>query len=290
MGRPETDTLDAAPARAEAGGKARIQSCGFLVALRQDWQVTHVSDNIADHFADCGSRMIGQPLADFFGAGPVHSLRNQLALMRDPGGSARLFSSFFAGVPKPFDVAMHVQDGIILLEAMPAGHFEAGDPAGTVRQLAGQLDGCADPAELQQRGCHLLRALVGFDSVTLFRFDGNGEGEPVAEDSRSQPAIAARCPPAELRLLADAGRGHALLEPDAPPALVARALLRPWGDEQPGVGSALSVQLVSAGRSWGVALCLNRGARKPMLDRIAAAELFGDLLAMRFELAERRGG
>src|SRR6187399_2966078 len=72
--------------------RAEIQPCGFLAVLGQDWRVRHVSANIADHFADCGPRMIGQPLAEFFGGSAVHSLRNQLALMRDPEGTARLFS------------------------------------------------------------------------------------------------------------------------------------------------------------------------------------------------------
>jgi GAF domain-containing protein len=50
------------------------------------------------------------------------------------------------------------------------------------------------------------------------------------------------------------------------------------------------VPLASSGTPWGVAVCLNRSPRQPTLDRIAAAELFGDLLAMRAELCELRAG
>lgn len=274
--------------------RAEIQSCGFLVVLGQDWRVHHVSTNIADHFADCGPRMVGQPLAEFFGASAVHSLRNQLALMRDPEGSARLFSLFFASVPKPFDVAMHFHDGRIVLEALPSSHVEAGDPAGTVRQLAAQLDGCETVTDLLQRGCHMLRALTGFDGVTLFRLDEEGRGSRIAEDTRGSGTAAVHCPPPELRLMADAARGGSPLEPAAPAALIARALLRSWANDEPSAASpraassSLSVPLVSAGIPWGVAVCLNATARRPTLDRIAAAELFGELLAMRAELCELR--
>ena len=256
--------------------------------------MAHVSDNIAEHFADCGPRMTGQPLAEFFGASAVHSLRNQLALMRDPQGSARLFSLFFASVPKPFDVAMHFKDGKIVLEALPSAHVEAGDPAGTVQQLAGQLDGCETVTDLLQRGSHYLRALVGFDSVTLFRLDADGVGARIAEDARGTSTTLVHCPPPATRILADAARGSAPLEPEAPRALIERALLRAWTDDEPcaanprEAGAALTIPLVSAGIPWGVAVCLNRGARQPTLDRIAAAELFGDLLAMRAELLELR--
>lgn len=271
---------------------AEIQACGFLVVLGQDWRVAHVSDNIADHFADCGPRMVGQALDEFFGGAAVHSLRNQLALLRDPDGSARLFSLYLAGVPKPFDVAVHIHDGRIILEAFPASHGEAGDPAGIVRQLALRLDGCGDVTGLLQRGAHCLRALTGFDSVTLFRFDAEGRGARIAEDARGAALAAVHCPPPELRLLADSARGHCRLEPSAPRRLIERALLRVWDDDQGPADAAacLTLPLVSAGSPWGIAVCLNRTARQPALGRIAAAELFADILAMRAELCELRAG
>jgi len=276
--------------------RAEIQPCGFLVVLGQDWRVRHVSANIADHFADCGPRMIGQPLAEFFGGSAVHSLRNQLALMRDPEGTARLFSLFFASVPKPFDVSMHFKDGMIVLEALPSAHVEAGDPAGTARQLAATLDACETVTDLVQRGSHSLRALTGFDSVTIFRLDADGHGERIAEEARGKPISAVHCPPPEVRILADASRAAIPLEPEAPHSLVEHALLRSANSGEPSVAkgsdaaASICLPLVSAGIPWGVAVCLNKGARQPTLDRIAAAELFGDFLAMRAELCEARAG
>lgn len=290
MTTPDIETLEAAPEGAASADVAHIQPCGFLVVVGQDWRVSHVSANIGDHFADCGGRMIGQPLAEFFGAAAVHSLRNQLALMRDPQGSARMFSLFFAGVPKPFDVAMHGCGQHIIVEALPSAHVEAGDPAGTARQLASQLDGCGSLDELLGRACRFLRALTGFDSVAIFRLDADGEAQRVAEDSRSSGPTASRCPPPELRLLADGTRGRVPLEPEAPAALIDRALLRPWTDHHAPAAAALALPLLSAGKPWGVALCLSETQRRPALGRIATAELFAELLAMRAELSELRGG
>jgi hypothetical protein len=280
--------------KTSGGALAEIQPCGFMVVLGQDWRVAFVSANLADHFADCGPFMIGQPLSEFFGAAAVHSLRNQLALMRDPQGTARVFSLFFASVPKPFDVAMHFKDGMIVLEALPAAHFEARDSVGMVRQLAESLDACETVTDLVQRGTHLLRALVGFDSVTLFRLDDRGQATRIAEDARGPAATTARCPPPVTRIMADASRSAAPLEPLAPRSLVERALLRSWMSDEPAPAdpeqapACLCVPLESAGTPWGVAVCLNRSPRQPTLDRIAAAELFGDLLAMRAELCELR--
>ena len=271
----------------QGGERAEIQPCGFMVVLDQDWRVAHVSANLGDHFADCGPFMVGQALSEFFGAAAVHSLRNQLALMRDPLGAARIFSLYFAGVPKPFDVALHFQGGHIVLEALPSAHGEAGDFVGMVRQLAASLDACETLADVVQRGTHLMRALVGFDSVTLFRIDADGRATRVAEDSRA-PVTAPTCPPPRTRILADAARDGVPLEPAAPASLIERALLRSATDAEPAAAASLTVPLVSAGIPWGVIVCLNRSPRQPTLDRVAAAELFADLLAMRAELCELR--
>ena len=268
---------------------AEVQPCGFAVVLGEDWRVFSVSGNIAELFADCGRFMIGQPLAEHFGAAAVHSLRNQLALMRDAAGTARLFSLFFASVPKPFDVAMHLVGGKIVLEVFPSAHLEAGDPAGTVRQLAAQLDSCTTADEILQRGARLMRALTGFDGVTIFR-----GSQRAAHDARGDLAPAGHCPSPELRLVADASASPAALEPDCDASLFDRALLRcPDEAERDairigGANALLAVPLRSAGKDWGMAVSRNRGPRRPALDRIAAAELFGDLLAMRAELCEFR--
>ena len=270
---------------------AGVQPCGFAVVLAEDWRVTGVSANIADHFADCGRFMVGQPLAEHFGAAAVHSLRNRLALLRDPTGTARLFSLFLASVPKPFDVAMHFASGSILVEVLPSAHVETGDPAGTVSQLAAQLDGCTTAAEMLDRGARIMRALTGYDSVTIYR-----ESRQVAHDARGDLGAAKDCPANGLRLVADAEAPVAAIEPDCDAALLALSLLRcPDKAERDsirndGARAMLAVPLRSAGRDWGMAVARSRTARRPALDRIAAAELFADMLAMRAELCELRAG
>jgi hypothetical protein len=270
---------------------AEVQPCGFVVVLGEDWRVASVSASIADHFADCAPFMVGQPLAEQFGAAAVHSLRNQLALMRDAAGTARLFSLFFASVPKPFDVAMHVTAGKVVLEALPSAHLEAGDPSGTVRQLAAMLDGCASANDVLERGARLMRALTGFDAVTIFR-----AGQFAAHDARGDLGPAEICPPARLRLVADVAVAPSRFEPECDAELLDRALLRCLDDAElnamrsDGANALLVVPLRSAGRDYGVAVGRNRAGRRPALDRIAAAELFADMLAMRAELCELRAG
>jgi light-regulated signal transduction histidine kinase (bacteriophytochrome) len=274
---------------------AEIQSAGFVIALDQDWRIKHVSENIGDHFADFGGRMAGQPLADFFGASAVHALRNQLAILRGRGGYARLFSLFFAGVPKPFDVALHQAEGTILLEALPAAHLEVGDPVGTVRTLSAKLGRHTDLPALLADGAHQLRALTGFDRVILFRRSHDGIKQ-VAEDSRvsAPPAIPSRLEES-LRIICDSAASSVTLDPPADAGLLKGCILCGCSaDEREaakgnGAAASLMVPIRSGEVLWGAALCLNRLPRRPMLDRLAAAELFAEVLAMRIEICELKG-
>jgi hypothetical protein len=157
--------------------------------------------------------------------------------------------------------------------------------------LAAQLDGCASAGEMLERGARLMRAIIGFDGVTIFR-----GSRRVAHDARGDLGPAENCPPDGLRLVADAAGAPSSLEPDCEPVLLDRALLR-CPDEaerdsirRDGANAWLAVPLRSAGRDWGMAVARNRSARRPALDRIAAAQLFGDILAMRAELCELRAG
>lgn len=275
--------------------RADIQPWGFLLVLDPEWRVTNVSANIADHFSDCGQGLASRPLNEIFGASAVHALRNRLALLRDQDGTARLFSLALAGAPKPFDIAMSRTGDNILIEAFPAAP-DAGDPIGTVRALAALLDRYTDSADLVREGARQLRALTGFERVTIFRFADGGLADQMAHEARGKHP--APSPPAYsngLRLLGDVDSGPVAVDPPPSGELLSACLLR--APSEPEIAqtkanaalASLTLPLRSGGRNWGVVLCLNSAPKRPMLDRIAAAELFADLLAMRAELCALRG-
>lgn len=275
--------------------RAEIQPWGVLFALDLEWRITNVSANIADHFADIDHRLTGQPLSEVFGGGAVHALRNKLALLRTPQGTARLFSFALADAPKMFDIGMHRTSDNILIEAVPAAS-EPGDTIGTVRALAAQLDRHTNLGDLVREGAHQLRALTGFERVSIFRCGLAGQPELIAHEARGKheaPSPPLRCE--TLRYLGDIDSNPVSVDPPPAEGLLGNCLLCSPNDTEcaeakaNGAAASLALPLRSGGRDWGVALCLNSGPKRPKLDRIAAAELFADLLAMRAELCELRG-
>lgn len=226
------------------------------------------------------------------GDSAVHTLRNRLSLLRDPQGSARAFALQVNGATRPIDVAMHIVGSDVILEGQPATGQESGDPIGLVRALAARLDGKEDQETMLVEGARQLRALTGFDRVTLFRCKPDGVAEVAAHCARGDIAAAPTSLAGELRLIVDAAADGIAIAPTAKPATLDRCLLRnAMIDERNAMGAAAALvrlPLVASGIDWGVAVCLNQTPRQLGLERFASAELFSELLALRLALLEAR--
>ena len=160
-----------------------IQPIGFLLALSPELVIMRASAN-AGEFLRCDSlALIGQPLASLFGAEVIHTLRNRLSLLEGGGGVERVFGCTLQAECKPFDIAIHVSGGLIILEAEPSSD-EHGDATNIVRSMIARLDRTSTLDTFLNEGGRLVRALTGYDRVMVYRFADDGSGEVAAEACR----------------------------------------------------------------------------------------------------------
>ena len=280
-------------AEIEPVAEAGIQAHGFVVAVDHDWRVRHISDNAADFLTGTASPAAGRPLSDLFGSAVVHSLRNQLSLSRDPGRGARLFAVPLAATPKPFDVAMRMVSDLVVIDVLPAAHVEAGDPIGTVRDLIGSLP-AQSLSEMMPRACALMRALTGFERVAMFRVDGdlgcyNSRGDTEAPSAPGSTATA-------IRFIGDSELAPAAIRPAPDSACASASLLRCADAHERdwlgrcGAVACIRLPLATPDGPLGEFVALNASPRQMPMDRIAAVELFADLVAMRMVLLNSRAG
>ena len=270
----------------------RIQPHGFLIGLSTEWRIVCASINIGKFLGRDGHRQVGQEIAKLLGDSAVHTLRNRLSLLRDPHGSARAFALKVSGATRPIDVAMHIVGSDVFIEGQPATGQESGDPIGLVRALASRLDGNLNRDAMLVEGARQLRALTGFDRVTLFRWKPNGAAELAAHCARGELAAAPTPLTGDLRLIVDAAADGVAVAPTANSAQFDRCMLgaaTPADRDAMGTASSLvRIPLVASGIEWGVAICLNQTPRQLGLERFASAELFSDLLALRLANLEAR--
>lgn len=289
-----------------------IQPIGFLIALTADWLVARASDNLADYIGVSAEQALGHPLSDFFRGPAIHDLRNRTAMLRGPDAVERTFGLQLTEADALFDVAVHVSGGAIVLEGAPASE-QPGDVSGTVRAMISRLDQCTDLTAFYNEGARLVRSLLEYDRVMVYRFAPDGSGEVVAEAAR--PGIGrflglhypATDIPAQarilytrnlLRLIADV---HATPVPVVPqldgkgePLDLSLSMLRSVSPihieylKNMGVGASLSISIVVEGKLWGLFACHHYSPRLPSLERRSTAELFAQMFSMRLESRERK--
>lgn len=291
-----------------------IQPVGFLIALSSDWIVSRVSANIAEYFPTTVDDMIGRPVADIFTPAAIHGLRNRLAMLRGPDAVERIFGCSLIGAGhQPFDIALHMSNGRIIIEGEPNSGDEHGDATGTVRGMISRLDQAPDLTAFFNEGARQVRALVGFDRVMVYRFAPDGSGEVVAEAVK--PGIGKflglHYPPSDIpkqaRELYKRNLLRVIADIDAEPVPVVPARdedgqlldlsLSALRSVSPihieylrnmGVRASMSISIVVEGRLWGLFACHHYSPRCPSFDRRSVAELFAQMFAMRLESRERQ--
>jgi light-regulated signal transduction histidine kinase (bacteriophytochrome) len=263
-----------------------IQSSGYLLELSLDWIVLRASENIHHLLGESHVTLIEEPLGRFVHSQALHDLRNLFSRLSATTGIGRAYGIRLTDDPDRVDVSFQLSNGRVILEAVPsAGVF--GECFGSVGGLVSGL-AAAHGQALLDNAARRMRALTGYDRVTLFC------GDARAESSRGPFAAAA-------------GSGD-----DLPPIVVDTEPLPvgifPREADDNSLSAALmrsvDARLLGQLRDEGVRACLrvpfrvddiegefrcdSRAPREPSFELHAAAELFGQLFAMRLEIDRLR--
>ena len=141
-----------------------VQPFGFLIAVSPDWIVVRVSENAARWLGQAELDLLGLPLADLIDSEAIHLIRGHLQALRGPDAIDRIFGTVLQAGGAPFDIALHISDGIIVLEAEPSvsEHLNAGN---LVRSMVTRLQQTAGFEPLCREAARQMRALTGFEAL-----------------------------------------------------------------------------------------------------------------------------
>ena len=259
----------------------RIQQGSYLLELSLDWIVVRASENIHHMLRESHVALIKEPLGRFVQAKALHDLRNLFSRLSGTTGTGRAYGIRLTENFDLVDVAFHLADGHVLLEAVPfAGSF--GESFGTVGGLVSGLSELSGQA-LLDGGARRMRALSGYDRVRLIN------GEVIATSSRGTLADAPFLATLPI-MIADADAESIQLFPrDSQDLAAHRALLRAPNDKErdalnsAGILATLRLPFVAGGQSFEF-WCESRTARSPSFELHAAAELFSQMFAMQLAL------
>ncbi|MDO9418752.1 HWE histidine kinase domain-containing protein [Pararhizobium sp.] len=290
-----------------------VQPFGFLLAVSSDWLISRASANAAEFTGIEPLALIGRHLGDVTGAEALHTIRNHLTLVRGPDALERIFGIRFGSDPEPFDVALHISDGTIVLEAERSQTDRDNVGINSIRGIMGRLDQAQTMEAFFREGARQARALTGFDRVMVYRFDEEGAGEVVAEAAKAGIGsfMGLHYPASDIpvqaralylrnlfRIIADIDAEPVGIVPGVDeygrPLDLSMSILRSVSPihieylRNMGVGASLSISIVVEGKLWGLFACHHYSARLPSFERRSTAELFGQMFASRLESRQRR--
>ena len=107
-----------------------VQPYGFLLAVSNEWIIRRVSVNCAEFIGKAPDELIGSALTSVFQPEAVHAIRNRMALLRGEDAVERMFGLQLMPDGPLFDLAIHISERSIIMEAEPAPEIAAGLSAG----------------------------------------------------------------------------------------------------------------------------------------------------------------
>jgi len=268
---------------------AGVQSGSYLLELSLDWIVLRASENAHRMLGESHVTLVDEPLGRFVQAEALHDLRNLFSRLSGTTGIARAYRVRLTNDPDLFDIAFHLADGRVLLEAVPGASQGFGEVFGTVGGLIAGLEGSSGKA-LLEGGARRMRALTGYDRVTLTygaeRIESSrGALQMGTHDVADLPAIVADCSAAAVAIYPRRSE-----ETSARAALlgsITSAQAKQLADA--GVRSLLHIPFACHGEA-GAFRCESRSPRPVNFELHAAAELLAQMFAMTLRIDGLKNG
>ena len=279
-----------------------IQPHGCLIQCDADAAlVERHSANAAAMLGRVGP-LAGETLDGVAGAEAAHAIRNALATATATSRPALLFGLTLGA--RRFDVAVHRHLGSVIVEFEPAA-TDGMQPLELSRLLIGRIGDIDEVDRLGDEAARLVRGLLGYDRVMIYRFEEDGSGKVVSEAKRSdlERFLGQYFPASDIpqqaralyrrntiRIIPDADAERVALHPAdveaQAPLDLSFAHLRSVSPihceylRNMGVAASMSVSIVVRGALWGLIACHHYERKAlPMAQRVAA-EIFGTFFSL----------
>ncbi|MDB5652521.1 MAG: signal transduction histidine kinase [Tardiphaga sp.] len=286
-----------------------IQSHGCLLAC--DGSVSVVRRHSANTAAVLGLEgrdINGSTLDELIGEQATHDIRNAVAKWGSLTRPGLLIGIKLAHSPGTFNVAVHRHQGINIVEFEPATDAETTPPLELSRLLLGRIGQVTKLDMLFDTAARLLRAALGYDRVMIYQFAHDGSGQVISEAKRGdlesfhgQHFPASDIPQQArllyiqntIRIVSDSNGERVPVEPaidaSGEPLDLSFAHLRSVSAvhceylRNMGVGASMSISIINGGVLWGLIACHHYERRVLPMEKLIAAEMFGEFLSLQLE-------
>lgn len=293
-----------------------IQAHGAMLVIDPVTQrLLFASANVASLTGYNGVLIPGTDISLIAGDKNAHDFRNAAAKVREPGLSSVIIGLRFPGRSTLFDAIVHSHKGHIFVEFEPSP-----DRGQTARQALDLTRSVIHRLGLEESvdraataAARLVRAMLGYDRVMIYRFLHNGAGRVIAEAKSSALSsfMGQHFPASDIpvqarrlyvnntiRMISDTASNpielKPALQPEQEPVDMSYAQLRSVSPihceylNNMGVSASLSISVIVDGELWGLIACHHDTPKATPLPLRIGAELFGQYFSLHIAACERR--
>lgn len=289
-----------------------IQAHGALVVCDADLtRVTRHSQNAHERLGfDLATVLIGQRVEELFGGEATHTLRNELtnaSLTRRP---SLHFGLNVHG--RVLDVSVHRSGNEVILEFERIGRGR-NQPLNVVRTVIARAMRSKTLEELTSETARLVRAVLAYDRVMVYRFEPDGSGQVISESKSGhlESFLGQYFPASDIpqqaralylrntiRIIMDSDGARIPIVPEEDehgnPLDLSHAHLRSVSPihceylRNMGVSASMSISLVIDGALWGMVACHHYSPKYLDMAERAAIEMFGEFLSIQLDLMRQK--
>ena len=291
-----------------------IQPHGAMVVLNENGLVSFVSENIDTFLGDTNRNYVGSELSDVIGGAVAHDIANAIARVGSGHVAGVVLKAKLSDGRNTADITAHRYEGRTFLEfEAPATADDTEVALHLTQSLVRRVDGLKEFDTLFKAVARLVRAMLGYDRVMVYRFLHNGAGRVVAE--AREPSLGSflgqHFPVSDIpvqarklyvqnwvRIIGDASFVPVALVPTLadgePPVDLSHAHLRSVSPihceylRNMGVAASMSISIVVDGELWGLIACHHNTPKSLSIPLRVATELFAQFLSLHVATIENR--
>jgi len=286
----------------------------MLVCDPASFSVLFYSENAAQFLGRSGD-LSGMPLQDLLGEQATHDVRNAAAKAGASEIAGVLLGLQLPNMQTALDLVVHRHNNRMFVEIEPSidGGKSAHDALDTTQVLIRRIGLETEVDGIAAAGAKLIRGMLGYDRVMVYRFLHNGAGRVIAEAKRSTLAsfLGQHFPASDIpyqarrlylantiRMIGDTSYTPAALQPHLAdgeaPIDMSFAQLRSVSPihleylRNMGVFASMSISIIVDGELWGLISCHHDSPKVVPMPMRIGAELFGQYFSLQIAVAERR--
>jgi len=282
-----------------------VQPFGGLLALTSDWLVARRSTNCAELLSLDELPAIGTPLGQLFYPSAVTQLREALARIGSNNEVERLFGVRLNSGGPLVDCAIHCSGELFVIEFEPHAADEYREHVSMIAPAVARLEPIKDIQALFDEAVTVVKSMLGYDRVMLYRFHHDLSGEVVAEarEENLEPFFGLRYPATDIpaqarelfkrnrfRVIADIEDEAAPIEPelgiDGKPLDLSLSVLRASSPvhlhylANMGVKASMTIAIIRNDKLWGLFACHHYAPKCPPFSLRTVAEMFSQMFSL----------